>query len=75
MNDPTQTTLFLHCACAGRGRILVRMREITPQIVNEIDVKVTYAQAHSESAYANDVNDVQYDTVPTSILNIGCASI
>ena len=49
------------------------MLSITSQILLAFDVNVIYAQPHSESAYANDVNDVKFDGCPTSILNIGCA--
>ena len=50
------------------------MLQITPQIVNALDVKVTYAQPYSRTTYANDINDAKFDAVPTSILNIGYAS-
>ena len=50
-----------------------RMLSITSQILLAFDVKVTYAQPHSELAYANNVNNVKFDVCPTSILNIGCA--
>ena len=51
----------------------VRMLSITLQILLAFDVNVTYAQPYSESADANDVNDVKFDSCPTSMLNIGCA--
>ena len=60
-------------ACAVRGRIPVRMLQITSQKVNAFDVNVTYAQPHSRTSYANDVKREKFDGCPTSILNIGCA--
>ena len=50
------------------------MLEITPQIVNALDVNVTYVQPYSRTTYANDVIDGKFDAGPTSILNIGYAS-
>ena len=52
----------------------VRMREITPQIVNAFDVNVTYAKPYSRTIYANGVNYGKFDAVPTSVLNIAYAS-
>ena len=52
--DPTYMTLFTNGACAVRGRIPVRMLQITPQSLIGFDVNVTYAQPHSRTTYAND---------------------
>ena len=64
-------TILTYGACAVRERIPVRMLQITPQIVNALDVNVTYAQPYSRTTYAN---DAKFYAVPTSILNIGYAS-
>ena len=56
---------------AIRGRIPVRMRKITSQIVNAFDVNVTYAKHYSQTIYAS---NVKFYAVPTSILNIAYAS-
>ena len=66
--------LLTNGACAVRGCIPVRMLQITPQIVNALDVNVTYAQPYSRTTYANDVNDAKFNAGPTSIPNIGYAS-
>ena len=64
-------TFLTNGACAVRERIPVRMLLITPQIVNALDVNVTYANPYSRMTY---VNDAKFDAGPTSILNIGYAS-
>ena len=61
-------------ACAVCESIPVRMLQITPQIVNALDVSVTYAQPYSRTTYAKDVNDARFDAGPMSILNIDYAS-
>ena len=66
-------TFLTNGACAVHERIPVRILQITSQIVNAFDVNVTYAQPHSRTTYANDVKREKFHTVPTSILNIGCA--
>ena len=66
--------LFPNGACAVRESIPVRMLQMTPQRLIGFDVNVTYAQPHSQMTYANDVKREKFDAVPTSILNIGCAS-
>ena len=48
--------------------------EITPQIVNALDVNVTYVQPYSRTSYANYVTFSKFDAGTTSILNIGFAS-
>ena len=50
------------------------MLEIPPQIVNALDVNVTYVQPYSRTTYANDVKISKFDTGTTSILNIAYAS-
>ena len=50
------------------------MLQITLQSIIGFDVNVTYAQPHSRTTYANDVNDAKFDAGPTSIPNIGYAS-
>ena len=72
--DPTNLTFLTNGACAVRERIPVRMFQITPQIVNALDVNVTYAQPYSRTTYANDVKRKKLDGGPTSILNIAYAS-
>ena len=57
----------------GRGRITVRMLQITPQRLIGFDVNVNYVQPHSQTTYAKKVKIVKFDAVPRSILNIGCA--
>ena len=69
--DPTYLTLLRNGTCAVRESIPVRMLQITTQIVNAFDVKVTYAQPYSRTTYAN---NGKFDAVPTSILNISYAS-
>ena len=46
------------------------MLQITLQIVNALDVNVTYAQPYSRTTYANDVKRKKFDAVRTTILNI-----
>ena len=70
-HDPTYLTLLTNGACAVRESIPVRMLQITPQIVNALDVNVTYAQPYSRTTYANDVKRYAF---PTSILGMGCAT-
>ena len=72
--DPAYFTFFTNGACAIRERIPVRMLEITPQIVNALDVNVTYVQPYSRTTYANNVKFSKLDAGTTSILNIGYAS-
>ena len=67
-------TFLKNGACAVRECNPVRMLEINPQKANAFDVNVNYAQPHSRTTYANDVKRVKFYAVPTSILNIGCAS-
>ena len=71
--DPTYLTFLTNGACAVRGRIPVRMLQITPQRLIGLDVNVNNAQHHSRTTYANDVKIKKFDAGPTSILNIGCA--
>ena len=72
--DPAYLKFFTNSACAVRERIPVRMLEITPQIVNALDVNVTYVQPYSRTTYTNDVKFSKFDAGMTSILNIGYAS-
>ena len=44
------------------------------QIVNALDVSVTYVQPYSRTTYANDVKFSKLDAGTTPILNIGYAS-
>ena len=72
--DPMYLMFFMNGACAVRERIPVHMLEITPQIVNALDVNVTYVQPYSRTTYANDIKFSKFDAGTTSILNIGYAS-
>ena len=54
-----------------RGRMPVRMLQITTQKVNAFDVNVNDAQPYSRTTYANDVKFSKFDAGTTSILNIG----
>ena len=71
---------FMHINCDPAylmfvvKRITVRMLEITPQIVNALDVNVTYVQPYSRTTYANNVQFSKFDAGTTSILNIGYPS-
>ena len=69
--DPTYLTFLTNGTCAVRGRIPVRMLQITPQSLIGFDVNVTCAKPYSRTTYAN---DAKFDAGPTSILNIGYAS-
>ena len=44
-----------------REKIPVRMLEITPQIVNALDVNVTYVQPYSQTTYTNNVKVSKFD--------------
>ena len=57
-----------------RERIPVRMLQISLQIVNALDVNVTYVQPYSRTTYANDVKISKFDAGTMSILNIAYAS-
>ena len=67
-------TFFTNGACAVCERIPVRMLKITPQIVNALDVNVTYVRPYSQTTYANNVKFSKFDAGTTSILNIEYAS-
>ena len=69
--DPAYLKFFTNGACAVREIIPVRMLEITPQIVNALDVNVTYVQPYSRTTCANNVKFSKFDAGTTSILNIG----
>ena len=72
--DPHVFDVFTNGACTVHERIPVCMLEITPQIVNALDVNVTYVQLYSRTIYANNVKFSKFDVGTTFILNIGCAS-